>query len=606
MSVQFLVKDETLYANFIGKLNNFSQTVATLKKYKCVFSPKNKTWEVGILHFEELKTELEDFEIIYISEQDEAKIKELQQPKSSIVFERIPFTKDDLKVPPFKGKAPFENYQLEDLTKCVNRNRFGLFLEQGCGKSWIFINTLHILRKYKGVKKVLIIASPSGVINVKKELLKFTDITEEEIAIGGVKNRRPFDDLSKNIIICNYRSYLLIADEYHKDTKSKTKDYRVNPVPISKWLDGGEGVLILDESHYIANPKARQTKVIHLASDNFKYRYLATGTPADKEEKYYSQLKILDKSLVHNLSYSNWTDEYFYLGNNFSSYAITGIKPKRIQELRNIVEKNSSRRFSDEILDLPEHLEKNIYVEFTQKQKDIYREFVAERLEFLKDDFGSIHTDKVVKDFPKMISAVDNPLMLFKHYGDLSPSLQKKIESFNFEKDHSKIEALLDIVENHADSKIIIWTSHPSVGFELERILSKYNPLIINGECQVPKGLDLDQYKGSIVETFQNDPSRRILIAGQQVFNNSVTLIAANVQIVIDTNFNYTEHEQAGARIRRIGQQKTVYTYNILIDESLDITRYNNLTDKDFTNKKFLSQEYMDKHLMQKMFMAIA
>ena len=57
-------------------------------------------------------------------------------------------------------------------------------------------------------------------------------------------------------------------------------------------------------------------------------------------------------------------------------------------------------------------------------------------------------------------------------------------------------------------------------------------------------------------------------------------------------------------RIHRIGQEKTVYTYPLVIDESLDVIRYQSMMDKDFVNKKFLTKEYLDRKAAEELFAA--
>lgn len=600
MSIRIQVRDGRIIADQLFKVNNFDADLTIYKKYKCRFDPKIKGWEIPIPFFESIIGELEHIEEIYLTDEEKERIKDLRRPERSIKFERIPFSRNELKVQPIIGKAPYEHYQLEDLSKCVNHNRYALFNEQGTGKSWILCNTIDILHRYKGIKKVLVITSGSGAYNFRRELGRFSSIGLGDVGIGGIRNRRPFDDMGLDVIICSYRSFLLISDEYQKEY-SNSKNYRKCPVPIRNWLDRSEGILILDESHHIANPQARQTKVIQMIAPFFEYRYLATGTPADKEEKYYSQLKILDSALVQNLCYYDWLQEYADIGNRFSSYAINFFKPNKVEELTSIIASVSSKRKADEVLTLPEHFIQKIYVGFSEEQKRIYQQLVTQKLQALQEAHGGLAMQDVVRTFQYLSLAIDNPLLLQLHEERLPEQLTRAVSRFKFIH-HSKMEALEDLLEKHEHEKIIIWCSHPSVGFELASILEKKKPFILNGETKPPKGMTLDEYKANIIAEFQAAKDRNILIAGIQVLNSAVTIVEANVAIYFDRTWNYTEYNQSIFRIHRIGQQKTVYTYLLIIDNSLDCVRDSNLEDKDFITKQFGTQQYLDRTTAKALF----
>jgi len=586
--------------NLTLTLNNtalFTDAVMALKNNKCMYNPATKEWKVERQYYNSLIEDLEEFDTIQYNNIEE--INDYLIPPLNIVKERIPFSLDELKYQPIVGKHPHENYQLEDLQRTLSRNRFGLYLDVGTGKSWIILSAINIMKARGKLNKILYITSNSGVYDIKEKFLQFTDIQEDRIQIGNKDNRRPFD-INCDVIICNYRSFLLISDEYQKDIdkgKKHTKDYRKTPIPMSKWIGNDSACCVLDESHNIAIPTSRQTKAIHLISDYFHYRYILSGTPADREEKYYSQLKFLDSALVKNHNYSNWLSEYANIGTRFSQYAIDSFKPNKVIELQSIVKTNCSRRLGEHVLDLPPNIIKNIYISMPPLQQDIYETFIKESLKEMKQaSIQGIKTNSFIRSFGKMIMAIDNPENIDKTKITDS-DLLSKITKFKFEKDHPKVQVVKDIIADYPDSKIIIWTSHPSVGNKLAVILKDMNPFLLNGEVIIPKGFTKESYKNHVVETFKKDKKRNILIAGTQVLNSAVTIVEANVQIYVDTDFNYTTTEQTYARIYRIGQKQKVFTYKILIKNSLDITRHKSMEDKNFINDHFLSKQYLDLQL---------
>jgi SNF2 family DNA or RNA helicase len=608
MPLHIELQDNKIVARFRGRSYNFTALIQILKNFKCTYDPETKDWEVPPKQLEPLLTVLEDVEVIQVENEVHTHAVIHGNPPSEQRKYRSLLNRIDLKVPPFKGRTPYEDYQYEDVMYLTTRNRFALFNEQGTGKSYELISALDYYRRENMVHKVLVITSNSGVYNMKKEFEKFSGFDPSRLAIAGVNNREPFHP-DVDVVVCNYRSFLLISDhaylQEHPDKKPTKKSeredgeksklsYRKCPLPLQQWIGEGSAALILDESHYIANSKARQTKAIMMSAPYFDYRYLASGTPADKEEKFYTQLKILDPSLVHNMTYSEWLEEYAVVGTRWSPWALDHFKPEKLPDLQKIVSDNCVRRFSGQVLDLPENFIYPIYVPFTDLQKDIYHKCVKEKIYRIQEEEGAVTARSIANSFQHLILAIDNPKLLLKHEDKLkNPQLISLIESFDFQKDHSKVEAVKELIELHPDSKIIVWNSHPSVSAELAILLKEYNPLVINGESVIPKGMSMEQFKDSIVKKFQTDVKHRVLIAGLQVLNTAVTIVEANIQIVFDCNFNFVEYSQALKRIDRIGQTKQVRTYVIVVDESLDVVRKLNIEGKDDLNRNFLTTQYV-------------
>ncbi len=594
-----IVGKDKIYVT-ISFSKEFTTTIETLKKYHCRYSPDTKEWIVPISNYALLLEELQELDIIDIINPTD--IEMLLCPPTQIVLNRITYDESELKYKQIEGKHPYENYQYEDLQRTLNRNRFALFLDVGTGKSYIILSAIHLLFKRNLAKKVLYITSNSGVYDTKEKFEQFTNIDKNKIVVGNKHNRRPFDS-NADVIICNYRSFLLISDEYQKDRdkgKRITKAYRSTPIPIDNWLDSKVGIIVLDESHNISTHSSRQTNVINLIKEKFYYRYLLTGTPADTEEKYYSQLRFLDEYLVKGYNYNEWCSYYGNVGTKYSQYVLDSFKPEKLPELQAIVKNNCARRLASDVLVLPPNHEHTLYIDMDKNHRELYEELTKYYLRKLKQQKGYLSTPEVIRSFPTLMMSIDNPTHIDITKID-DPILVNKIMKFKF-KNHTKIEPLLDILQEYEGRKIVIWTSHPSVGEELAKILEKKLPYIINGETKIPSKMTKDEYKTNLVKEFERNPNRHIMIAGIQVLNTAITMTKATVQIYFDTNFNYTEVEQSEARIYRISQNSEVNTYKLICKDSLDVTRYKMMMNKDFINDKFLTKEYLDQKTLETVF----
>lgn len=597
MPTQITFEDNHINVNVLYGSDTLSEVVYLLKDttIKGKFNPKTKKWVLPKSSYKPFIEKLEDIDRIVISDSTEEAIEAYLKPPINIRKISEPLSICDLKVPPKLGKPPFENYQFEDIQTLLSHNAYAAFLDMGLGKSYLCLSVFNILKRRGKVNKLLLVTSNSGVYNLYKECLRFTDVPEDRITIGGTSNRRPFDDFNKDIIICSYRSLLTMNAKYIADSAPSTAYMKMRKA-VNLWTKNGDktapnsAMVLLDESHAIADPSSSQSEIALSLAKFFTYRYLSTGTPADKEQKYYAQLKFMDPTLVHNFSYTDWTNEYFNKGTEFSQSEIVSIKPEKKRDLVHIVRKYCIRRFSKDCLNLPEHFVKKVYCTLSDKQKEIYSMFIALNMRKLDEEDGCIKSHKVKNLFPHLIMAIDNPLNMT---GIEDAVLLSKISKFNFLKDHPKVPLLLDLIEEHKESKIIIWNSHPTVGDFLFSLFPKGNALLLHGETKSPKGFNKASYKDKIVDDFQNNPQYNILIVGQQVLNSSVTLTNANVQIYFDMNYVYVEHQQSGRRIYRIGQEQEVHTYILLIDKSMDVARYKNIEHKDFIDTKFLTDEYL-------------
>ena len=317
-------EDDSIICNFNG--DHFHEVVDLLKFHSCQFLPKKKSWKLSVVKFEEILSGLINIDSIDMSESTKKSIEELKTFKPELEKHptRLLFKQELLKFPPIIGKPPNEDYQKKDILRSISRNRQGLFLDMGLGKSFEAAAIISHLRYYGLAHKVLFISSNIGGLNILSELKKFINIKNSDDLENSelyyqfkIGKDRDFFKKDKDILLTNYNTFRIICDYYNKKKKKSSSSYRKPVAPVEEWLQGKEGILILDESHNIGNQGSLQSQAILKHASFFKYRYLFTGTPADKPEKLYPQLKVLDRALVKNLTYSEWLDYYAVLGNRY-------------------------------------------------------------------------------------------------------------------------------------------------------------------------------------------------------------------------------------------------------------------------------------------------
>lgn len=573
--------------------NAFTDIINTLKSNKCRFDPGRKDWIIPHHKYDSIMNQLEDLDTIDMTLYDEEEVRKITQPEPElkIATERRMFDQALLRYPPIVGKEPYADYQRLDITRAIHRNRYGMFLDMGLGKAFYKAAIIAHLRKLGLAHKVLLISSNIGASNMVHELKKFMYIDPNEIICmtKAGKDRDLFKP-EKTIAITNYNTFKFICDHYYKlknGKKPTSKKYRAPVLPLEEWFDGKPGILLLDESHNIGNPKSQQTARVMQHAPFFEYRYLFSGTPADKPEKLYTQLKVLDEALVDGLSYVDWLDEYAELGTRFSAYAIREWKYDKIEKLNKRVEQTYGIfRKSEDVLNLPENYIKKMYIELEPNHRDIYEAFVVNTLESIRERTGGLLTRDIMNSFPYLQMALDNPNMLLNHWPLLTEELQAMIERFDF-KSHAKSDVLHNILSEHVDEKKekgIVWIYHPDTAGHLARMYAKYEPLTIIGETD---------NREEILERFRTDDKHKILIASIPILNTSVTLVEAKFQVYFERVYNYNQYSQSLKRISRIGQDRRTITYVLIFDNTIDVGLDVNLTHKDTLNTKILSKEFL-------------
>jgi len=602
--IEFNDNTNLVEISFFG--DNFDTVLRIMKKYKeFTYDPKSYLWTCSPKKFisNKVRSLLKEYDNVHLTRRTMTDIKKNSIPKKELVFQDVSIDLDLVNYPPLLGKVPNETYQKDDLDRFIKINRGAIFWEQGLGKSYFMAVLLSNLLHYKRIDKSILITPSEGLYNIRRELLKFSKvIAPEDISIATKENREPFTDDTK-IVIMTYRTFLLISDHFYKknNPKSKSKNYRKPCIPFDKWI-GTNGLLLCDESHYISNPKARQTKVIDLHKEHFEYRYIFTGTPANKHEKYYSQLRLLDNSFMGE-DYSSWLDDNFELGDRFSPYTIKDVKPMKFNKFLDDWSMYLSRRLKKDHLDLPPSYVKPIFIPLNKKQDKLYKQLITQTLTKIKKETGKLDSKVVVSKFQYLTQALENPC-LFKDTitSEEDVSLKKLIDSWKFN-DHSKLPYLDDLVTSIVGEgeKLIIWDWHPKTIEQLKEKYKKHSPLIIHGETYKSTNMSREEYRDYIVETFKKS-KHNLLIASPLVLSTAVTMVECSKQVYFSRNYVLTDWLQSKDRIDRYGQQKEVTTYVLILENSLEVRLHMTLRKQEDMNKNLVKKVYLSKDQWKSIF----
>ena len=647
--IRFSLEKNTICIKFIDIASiQFSQAVAVAKQLRCKWDSKRYIWTASASRFDAIRDAFSEVDILdqTFSQEDLEEATMVAPELSAEKVRRIP-DYSLLKYPPIVGKHPNENFQKEAISKGINRSRYAYFYDMGTGKSYIASAIIaHRLYKYRDVRKVFFITSSIGVRNLKDELVKFIrDLDINRVTIADKNNRLPFTD-DIDIVITNYNTLQLLDEAYtgaykkinslvshleeakREKTQSSIKEeiarmckaFQIDisadidtglflktiksclrksgklikttnlDKSIKEWIGDGEGLLLLDESHQLANPLSNRSKIAVKFSERFKYRYLFTGTPADVPVKLYNQFKILDPWLVYNMNFSEWKEKMAYLGTPFSSSAIRGWKKEELEKSNDrFLKLHGNYLSASDVLDLPDFFEKRIPIEMTPSHRYIYEESVSSILASAKDK------QDMTNAFPYQLLSVDNPSLLVRHLYRFPENLQHAITEFKLD-DLEKMKVLDDILADHPDEKILVWAIHPDTIKYIYERYKKLNPLYVIGDTA-------QEERNSIVNAFKKDPKHRMLIANITTLSTSVTLSPeCHIQVYMERGFQFDQYSQSQRRIFRIGSEQPAITYIPIYKRSLDYLVDKNLSSKGLLVKGLVSKEFISQEEWKKIY----
>ncbi|CAN6279385.1 unnamed protein product [Urochloa humidicola] len=111
-------------------------------------------------------------------------------------------------------------------------------------------------------------------------------------------------------------------------------------------------------------------------------------------------------------------------------------------------------------------------------------------------------------------------------------------------------------------------------------------------EILLMSGNVLVKNRQTMMETFNNMKSKaKVMLASTKACCEGITLIGASRVVLLDVVWNPSVGRQAIGRAYRIGQEKIVYTYNLIAEGTAEKSKYDRQTKKEHMSKLLFSKE---------------
>lgn len=426
-------------------------------------------------------------------------------------------------------------HQVEAITYITNHDLISLFDEQGLGKTKIVIDSLCNNMNQGIIDGALIICKKHLLFNWKEEIETHSHL--KYIELRGSPNE-------KGIKFMGYSNFYLINYESVIGEISR----------LQMFLSIRKMAIVLDESHKIKNPYSKTTESIFALKDYAKKRIIISGTPvANKPEDIWSQFFFLDDG--HLLG-----EDFHEFKNEFSIDMRDGIiadQEEKLGKLQNLISANSIRRLKQDVLELPDKIFIDKYVELVGDQKEKYNQLRDELYIEITDISGEKiidESDEILKKLLRLAQLASNPLLIDKAYTETPVKFPV-------------IDALVEEIMAKSE-KVIIWSCFVENIKILYKRYKRFGSLMLYGDIPIEK-------RGEIVKQFKNNSDFRVLVANPAAAKEGLTLTAANNAIYLDRNFNLVDYLQSQDRIHRITQTKECKIYKIIasntIDEYIDV-----------------------------------
>ena len=403
--------------------------------------------------------------------------------------------------------------------KYLTDNNLGACLadDMGLGKTLqaiVLISKIHEEKK----KKSMVIMPKSLIYNWENEIKRFSPKLKVGVYYG---INRDFSSLKKADVILT--TYGTIRND------------------IENLLEQKFDLLVLDESQNIKNINSQTTKAVLLL--NAKKRVALSGTPIENNLlELYSLFRFLNPEMFGSVQ--EFTNDYIVPIQKYSDTST-------IEELRKKIYPFLLRRVKKEVLaDLPDKIEKLVYVDMNDEHRRFYEErrkyyySLLEKNTSSQGNFDKFFVLQAINELRHIVS---------------SPELEsKKIVS---SKKEVLIENVIEAIENN--HKVLVFVNYlssiESICVSLKENKIKY--LKMTGQTKDRQNL---------VDKFQNDSRYKVFVMTLKTGGVGLNLVSADTIFIYDPWWNTTVENQAIDRAYRLGQDKTVFAYKMIMRNTIE------------------------------------
>ena len=430
-------------------------------------------------------------------------------------------------------KASLFPYQLRGVLFAASRGRVVLADDMGLGKTVQAIAAAALLRRRRGIQKVLVMSPASVKYQWKTEIERFSELSVQ--VIDGDKSRR--------------------RKKYKDPQFFNLINYELIRWDMEEIQALGADLIILDEAQRIRNWTTKTARTVKQLKS--RYAFVLTGTPLEnKLEELYSVVEFVDGRALGPAF--RFIHEHVETSETGKLLGYTGLH--RIHEQ---LEPILLRRKRAEVLrQLPARTDQIFRVPLTKQQAAPYWEQyeILGRLMHKWKRQGWLSE----VDLRRITCCLQNMRMLCN-------------STFLFDKEtnHSpKLEEFREIVRELAieeKRKVVVFSEYERMtrlaGEELSKLGIDF--VSLHGGVPTPK-------RGALMDRFREDPNCMVFLS-TDAGGVGLNLQSASAVINFEPPWNPARLEQRIGRVHRMGQTQPVQVIHMLTEDSIEERVWNTL-----------------------------
>ena len=417
-------------------------------------------------------------------------------------------------------------YQTRGALFAACRGRVVLADDMGLGKTVQALAAAELLRRRKGIERVLVIAPASVKYQWKTEIEKFTDHSAQ--VIDGLLPRRREQYAAPAFF--NLTSYELVL----KDVRYM---HELKP-----------DLIILDEAQRIRNWTTATARTIKQLKS--RYAFVLTGTPLEnKLEELFSVVEFVDGRRLgpafRFLHEHRMEDEKGHLqGYRGLDRIQTQMAPILLRRTR-----------AEVLKELPERTDQIFRVPLTPQQAEPY----YEQSEILGGIMRRWERQGWLSeiDHKRILCCIQNMRMLCNS----TFLFDKKTQHSPKLKEFREIITELTIEEKR---KVVVFSEYERMTHLAGEELRKLGIGFVSLHGGVPS-----RQRGALMEKFRNDPACQVFLS-TDAGGVGLNLQAASAVINFEPPWNPARLEQRIGRVHRLGQSRPVHVIHMLTSGSIE------------------------------------
>jgi superfamily II DNA or RNA helicase len=431
--------------------------------------------------------------------------------------------------------TPLYGYQEGGVVHLAFGRRTLLADDMGLGKTIQAIAAAALLKQLRDIQHVLVVCPASLKHQWAREIRRFTSLPVQVIEGNPIQRRQLYRDLQ----FFNVINYELVRFDEEEITRREFD------------------LVILDEAQRIKNWRTKTAdKVKRLRSP---YAFVLTGTPLENRlDELYSVFQFIDPTILGPLWRFN--ERYYETERRPSgSYKVLGLQ--NLDELRHRIAPYVLRRVREEVLlDLPERIDSNFFVEMTDPQWKAYGEYehrVAQLMARARRRPLTPEEHRILLGCLVKMRLICNALAL--HDPEIKPQ--------DYEKTAPKLGELREILDEEVASnghKAILFSQWTRMLDLTEPALEKLDLGWVKLTGDVPS-----KKRGALIEQFFEDPQCKVFLS-TDAGGVGLNLQAASMVVNLDLPWNPAVLAQRIARAHRHGQPHTVNVVNLIAKGTIE------------------------------------